>query len=526
MSCLVKALPCTMLCRESDDKENMSTFRSTIHGVAAGALRRLLDLTETEAAAAAGTSRKVLSQLESGTTKRRLPERLRELGRALGYRAAHLQLVVRSLALALAGREETKRGTAIADGTTEVLRAATSQEAGLAATIAVDESLLAIRARRDERRDRRQAAHLCERLLVLSEARQALVIQVQQAFWTWAAVDWLCEASVRVAGSKPAEALRLAQLAVNAAERCVRTEWRARVEGYAGFFVANALRVASRLHEAEAASSRAWSLWHEPLACAPPLLPEWRPLDLTTSLRRDEGRWAEALDCANRSLALAPASAHSRLLVKKATLTMQMGDYESAVEALKAASPYIVHSAEPRLVLALRFNFAFSLERLGKAGEAEPHLDAARAIAQALSSSIDMNRCLWLGGLLAAHQGRRKEGLACLLQARREFTHLEMALDAAAVALDEAILHLEAKETERVRALASESAWIFGASGIPREAFTALVIFREAVERDAATVALVAEVRERLRQAMTLTATNSHAASGRALSPGGLSASA
>lgn len=62
-----------------------------------------------------------------------------------------------------------------------------------------------------------------------------------------------------------------------------------------------------------------------------------------------------------------------------------------------------------------------------------------------------------------------------------------MAYDYALASLEHAALDLKEGRTGEVRDLAEEMAWIFESKGIPEGMLAALMLFREAVAREAAT---------------------------------------
>jgi hypothetical protein len=138
------------------------------------------------------------------------------------------------------------------------------------------------------------------------------------------------------------------------------------------------------------------------------------------------------------------------------------------------------------------------LLELERACEAERHLSGGRRAAQRLGSALDLNRCLWLSGLLAAHQGRHDEALACLAQARRDFAHHQRPLDAAGAACDEMAIRLQAGETEEAHSVMGECAWIFEGHCIPRQDLAGLADFRAATEGGSATATLALEARSRV----------------------------
>ena len=106
------------------------------------------------------------------------------------------------------------------------------------------------------------------------------------------------------------------------------------------------------------------------------------------------------------------------------------------------------------------------------------------------ANDLDLLRVDWLSARVAAGQGRTEEAMAGLEQVRRDFTARELPYNAALSSLDLAVLFLEAGRTAEVRELAVAMRWIFKTPGFDREALAALALFREAAQRETATVEL------------------------------------
>ena len=86
-------------------------------------------------------------------------------------------------------------------------------------------------------------------------------------------------------------------------------------------------------------------------------------------------------------------------------------------------------------------------------------------------------------------------------QVRQDFTGRELPYDAALVSLDLAVLWLEVGCTAKVREMVGAIAWIFRAQKISREAVAALILFRDAAERETATVGLAQQVITEIKRA-------------------------
>jgi hypothetical protein len=69
------------------------------------------------------------------------------------------------------------------------------------------------------------------------------------------------------------------------------------------------------------------------------------------------------------------------------------------------------------------------------------------------------------------------------------------------VTLELAVVRLRQGKTSEVKSLAAELVWIFEAQGIHQEALAALALFKEAAERDQATVDFADRLVRYLRKA-------------------------
>jgi transcriptional regulator with XRE-family HTH domain len=353
--------------------------------------------------------------------------------------------------------------------------------------------------------DRRQARELWTRLKALPRQDQRDQVTAFPAFQNWALAVHVCEASVRAAAHKPDEAIHLADLAVLIATKSPGGPgWRSRLEGFCWAFVANARRVANDLAGADKAFARAWKLWKAGSVSDADPLPEWRMLDLEASLRRAERRFSEALELLDRAKEALRGSnplAAARILLVKEHVLDQMGETQRALETLAEAKPFVEASGDARFLFALLFNTADNLCQLKQYEQAADQLIQVREAALKQSNELDLVRVVWLEARVMAGQGRTSEAVASLERVRQDFTARELPYDAALASLDLAVLWLEAGRTAEVRDLARTMAWIFQAQGISREALAALVLFRDAAQRESATVELVQQVISEVRTA-------------------------
>ncbi len=343
--------------------------------------------------------------------------------------------------------------------------------------------------------DRQEAARLWDRLKGLAPAERWRLVEASEELQLWSLAERLAHESEEAASDRADRALELARLAVRVAELAPGSAaWCSRLMGYASGFLANAQRVGSDLPGAEETFARTWKLWESGAKADPGLLAEWRLLDREASLLRDRRQFAEALERLDRALDDVPREAAGRIIMNKAVVLEQMGEAESAIEALRQAAPLVDGRREPRLLFGLHFNLIANLCHLGRYTEAEALLPEVQELAVALRKELDLVRVTWLRGKIAAGLGRSGEARAVFEQVRRDFTAYKMAYDCALVTLELAALLLEQGRSPEVRALAGEMLWIFQAQRVHREALAALQIFCDAARQETASADLAKRV--------------------------------
>lgn len=471
----------------------MPTRKATETGVFVVFLRSLRAWSQAELAREAGVDQRMISRYELGE---KIPREL-TLGRlaaATGLPAFEAKQALSFIRRALAALEG---GPAEAE----------LDAASLAGIVAASVQTATVNLFRPLEPDADQSPDDARRLaLELWRAQKdrpardwRVLIEGASEYQSWALSERLAEESGKAAAGNVVSALELATLAVRAAELAPGKEpQRQRIQGYAWFFLANARRVSGDLPAAEEACSQALRLWVTSSADPGPLQ-EWRVLDLEASLRREQRRWDEALRLHDRAKAMAPAEEQSRILLKKAVTLEQSGNHELAIETLSQAAYQEGTRQESRLAFALHANLALNLSRLGRFVEADSILPEARRLASQFGKALDLVRLRWVQGLTSAGLGRTDEAIGELSQVREEFLSRGIAFDAALASLDLAILYLEDGRLPEVKTLAHQTVSLFKAQGVDREALAAIKLFREAAEKEEATVEMARRLIECLR---------------------------
>lgn len=318
-----------------------------------------------------------------------------------------------------------------------------------------------------------------------------------------ALVLWLCEESERAAADDASRARRLAEAALRVAQDVADDEVRrVRLGGYAGHFLASALRVGGDIRGADTAFARARKLWLSGKAAGPDGLDESRPLDLEASLRRDQSRFPEALELLERALAACQTpEAEGRVLLKRASTLEQMGDPRGAIDSLRRAAKRINGEKDPRQMFGLQFNLVVNLGHLGKYQEAADLLPEVRCLAAQLGNRLDRLRVRWLESRVLDGQGKPDEAIAALEQVQGAFAQEDLLYDEAMATLELARLYLRHRRTAETRELATRAEPMFFALGIEPRVLEAIQLFLEAARQEAATLELLDQALQALSQA-------------------------
>jgi tetratricopeptide (TPR) repeat protein len=336
---------------------------------------------------------------------------------------------------------------------------------------------------------RQQARALWERLKRRDAAQRRLLVEKVGEFRNWALCELLCEESIKAAGDSADRALDLANLALRVAELAPGdAAWRQRVQGYAWAHVGNARRVKGDLPAADEAFGRAQKLWSAGAVGDSGLLNEARVLGLRSSLLREQRRFSEALEILDQAVALDKAGETKYLLLSRAKLHEEAGNYQEAVAVLRTMAASLEFEGETRFLLLLRFNLAVNLCWLGRYIEANELMAGIERLAVKLGNDLDKLRVHWLKGRLLSGLGRRDEAIEAFFGVRQGLISRGIAYDAALVSLELAVVYLEGNRLEDVKSLARQMVSVFQLQGVHREVLAALKLFRDTAERRTVTL--------------------------------------
>ncbi len=349
--------------------------------------------------------------------------------------------------------------------------------------------------------DRTAAARTWSRLSAADERNRLVLVERTPGVATWALVERLAAESIEEAPDRPDTAMKLARLALRSAELApVSDALRGCLLGYAHAHIGNAHRVLAELRLSEAEFVIARELWPEGFAAPAGLISEALLFDLEASLRRDQRQLDKALVLIDHALALVGEEpARGLIYFNKGFILEQQGNFEGALEALRAAAPWIDETSQPRHYAGLLFNLCVTLVNLSRFSEAREILPGVRERFLQAGKAIHLIRLSWLEGRIQEGLGDYEGAISTLDQVRTDFTSKDRFYDAALAGLDLAILYLRADRTVETRDLARRMAAVFRDLDIKREELAAVRLFLEAAEREAATVELARRAAAALR---------------------------
>jgi transcriptional regulator with XRE-family HTH domain len=473
-------------------------------GLALTLLRWCAGREQEELAVAAGIGQEALQAIEQGRRRRPPPELavvlsalgvdlaalakavalVRKLRRLVGTPSVLVEQPVTAQPQQQAALRDQLAGVLLAEATTGAGRGASSQGEArrIEELIRLELGELAVVLRLLISRDEAPASWAA--LSACPEANHVGLVRQLAEFQTLGFCELLCGESLAAAGDSARRTRHLAELAVEAAEHAGGSEGlRSRLWGFAGFHLANALRVAGRdLPAAGETLERALAAWDAGAGADSGLLNAARVCGLTASLRRAQRRLPEALAALDEGLRIDRWGETPTLLLAKARALVELGEFEASIEQLRQAAAWIDGEREPRKLYVIEGLLVSNLCRLGQYAAAEQRLPGLRQLA--LPNRLDLLRVDWQTGTVAAGLGRADEAIAILRQVRADFIDTKNNYVAALVTLEIAEVHAALGHTAEVKALARESAPVFESQQVHREARRALALFRQAAEEE------------------------------------------
>lgn len=294
----------------------------------------------------------------------------------------------------------------------------------------------------------------------------------------------------------PEEMLRLNKLAVLSAEDLDPVIYGqaeiADLQARAWAELANAFRIAGDLSQASRAISRA--VERRQAGSGGPFLLA-RIADLSATLFCAQRKFGEAfrlLDMAY-SLYMQQGDRHSagRMLIARGLYVGYTGEPEEGLRYLLQGLNTIDRVREPRLAFQALHNILLLRVELGEFQEARQILRQMQPLYALSLGEAERPKLHWVEGKIAAGLGEVKVAEAAFLQAREAFTHAGQSYRAALASLDLSAVWLRQGRTAEVRQLVAEMLTTFRAVGVEREALAGILLLRDAVECEQASLELL-----------------------------------
>jgi tetratricopeptide (TPR) repeat protein len=293
----------------------------------------------------------------------------------------------------------------------------------------------------------------------------------------------------------PQETVRLARMAVTVADgldpatyghRQV-ADFQARAWGELG----NALRAADDLWEAERAFEQAFEVLERGTGAT---ILQARLHDLHASLLGTQRRFELAffaLDVVrNFYQEIGDTHAVGRVLIKKAAYLHYSGQSEEALQVNAQGLASIDEARDPELSFTAFKNHLWYSVDCGRFREAKRLLFRNRHRVHA-ASRIPRLKITWLEGRIRYGLEELANAETVFLEVKRGFEEAGLGFAAALASLDAALVQMRLDRPAEAESLITGAAAVFSALGIHREALSAVMLLKEAFERQTATARLV-----------------------------------
>jgi tetratricopeptide (TPR) repeat protein len=322
---------------------------------------------------------------------------------------------------------------------------------------------------------------------------------------TWGVCVLLLERSRDEVFSDPARAVETAHLAVRVAGHlgeAYHSGWVLDLQARAFAHLGNARRVLGELKGAGDAFLRAAECLEQSRTGNTHI--EAEVLSLKGSLRLDQRRLEEARKLVERSLALyrenEDATGAAKVLLQKVKILRAIGDFDQAIDLLRATAEVLDPEKELRLYAYSRQILASTLNRAGRNEEAERLLPELRNLYGKIAEPLDWLRLQWTEARIAQGLGRLDAAEKAYREVQSQFLERKKSYDAALVSLDLAALLAEQGRTEELKGLAMELMVVFESREVHREAMAALLLFQQACAEERLTVELVRQIAAQLQR--------------------------
>lgn len=325
---------------------------------------------------------------------------------------------------------------------------------------------------------------------------EGLPLPGEAGFATPDVCEALLDRSFALRFSDAGAMLHLAELAAQSAEELDTDVYDAEnvadLQARAWAEVANAHRVMGDLPEADRMMTRAVDCRSRGTGDARLLA---RLSDLAASLACAQRRFDQAfrlLDIAYTIyIKLDDRHAAGRVLIARGLYVGYTGDPLEGIRLLVHGLDTIDRAREPKLAFQALHNILILRVELGEYEEARRTLNQMQPLYSRFADDLTRIKLRWLEGRIAAGFGDIEEAEEAFLDARDTFDRNGLGYRAALVSLDLVAVWLRQGRTGEIRQLVAELLVTFRAVGVEREALAGVLLLRDAVECEQATVELL-----------------------------------
>lgn len=341
-------------------------------------------------------------------------------------------------------------------------------------------------------------------------ARRLLLVTNSPRFHNPFLCGLLIDKAREAAFQDASESFDLARLALAIAESlgresCGSAEVRDGLWCRASAQLANALRVAGRLAEAEQVFRPIEELIEEEGRIG--LQDLARVLDLRASLHRELRQYDLAARLLDRVIAiyqkLGTWNLLGRALMQRSAICGEVGDLEAEMKMLRRALDLIDPNEEPRSFLVARHNLIVALSQSGRSREAFALLFHTRPLYFKMGDRLSLLRLRLLEGSVAMELGRLEQAEVAFRETRDAYVQLSLDWDAALASLELAGVYVRQGRTADVLHLAEKMLVEFSARDIHREALRALSYLSSAARLEGVGLTLVREVSDFVKELRT-----------------------
>jgi tetratricopeptide (TPR) repeat protein len=221
-------------------------------------------------------------------------------------------------------------------------------------------------------------------------------------------------------------------------------------------------------------------------------------MDLTASLYKDQRRFDEARRLLDLVYAIyereGDTHGTARALISMGIAAGYAFEIEESIHLLTRGIAILDGIRDPKLMTIAIHNLAWCLVEYGRPAQAHQVFLQSKVLFARYAGPLEMVKCQWLEGRIAAGIGNDALAETKFLEARAQLDKAHLPYDVALVSLDLATLWLKAGRTAEIRKLIDQTITIFQTRKIRREALGMLLVLRDALRQERATEALLRTV--------------------------------